>query len=78
MEFYNEKIKPWLGIIALLAIGIFMIISPDAMTDADPGGRKALIKTILAYVWSIPAGVIAVLIAGFLGYGQLKGDTEEA
>ena len=31
MEFYNEKVKPWMGIIALVAIGILMLKDPDAL-----------------------------------------------
>lgn len=27
MEEYNQKIRPWIGIVALVAIGIFIVLS---------------------------------------------------
>jgi len=78
METYNTKIRPWIGIIALLIIGVMMIIQPDAMDGVDPSGRKVLIKSVVAYVWGIPVGIISILFAAFLGYNQIRNASNSA
>ena len=77
MEFYNEKVKPWMGIIALIAIGALMLKDPDAFSSADISGRKQFIKLIFSYIWGIPAGIIMILLGGYLGYKQFTGQAEE-
>ncbi len=77
METYNNKIKPWLGIIAIIAIGLLMIFQPDAVADGSTSGRRGLIKMVLIWVWGIPAGIICLLIGLFLGYAQINGGEEE-
>lgn len=76
MEFYQTKIRPWIGIIALLFIGIMMIKDPALFNDVEPTGRKAFLKMIFSYIWGIPAGIIAVALSLFLGYKQIKGGDE--
>ncbi|MEZ4776199.1 MAG: hypothetical protein R3D00_23700 [Bacteroidia bacterium] len=77
MEFYQTKIRPWIGIIALLIIGIVMISQPEMSEGADASGRNSLLKSALIAIWGIPAGIGCVLAALGLGYMRMKGGDEE-
>lgn len=72
MEYYKTNVRPWFGIFALLIIGIMMIAQPEMFNEVDPSGRKAFLKTIFSYIWGIPVGIIALILAGLLGYQQVK------
>lgn len=63
-----EKLKSWIGLIALIAIGIYMIADPGLMDGAEAGGRRGLIKQLIIWVWSWPVGILLVLFGGFIGY----------
>ena len=80
MEFYQTKIRPWIGVAALVFLGIMMIADPDAMTDAEGTGRRALYRVVFKAVWGVPAGVACLLAASALGSFQLRknpGEEEE-
>ena len=76
MEFYKTKIRPWIGICALLFIGYIMLTEP-APQPSDVHGRHSLLKSIAVAVWGIPAGVVCLLAGAGLGYVQLKSKPEE-
>ena len=78
MEFYNEKIRPWLGIAGLVIIGVLMIKEPNMIDNSDISGRKQLLKLIFSYIWGIPAGVLLLVLAGYLGYNQIKSYSKNA
>lgn len=79
MEFYNTKIRPWIGIIVLIGIGLFMIADPTAMEGNEVNGRNALLKSILKAIWGLPAGILLLvggLVLGFLKFKK-SDDPEE-
>lgn len=78
MEFYNTKIRPWIGILVLLFIGVMMIKDPNLFENTDPSGRKAFIKLIFSYIWGIPVGALIILLSGYLGYKQIQKHSESA
>lgn len=77
MEEYNQKIRPWIGIVALVAIGIFMIIDPNLMDHTEISGRKQFIKLIFSYIWGIPAGILLLGAGIYLGYKKITASGEE-
>ena len=72
MEFYKTKIRPWIGIVVLIGIGIFMISDPTAMDGNEVHGRNALLKSILKAIWGLPAGILLLLVGLVLGFFQFK------
>lgn len=48
-----------------------MIVAPDMAQGAEASGRYSTLKGLLIAVWGLPAGVVAVLAGGFLGYTML-------
>lgn len=69
MGFYS-KIRPWIGIVALVAIGLLMVTQPDMNIEVT--GRRQGMKALLKEIWGLPAGLIIIAIGGFLGYRQIK------
>ena len=65
---YMKHVRPTLAIIAILALGIIMILHPDAIENAADSGRKPLTRAILKYIWGIPAGIVLTGLGGFLFY----------
>jgi 4-hydroxybenzoate polyprenyltransferase len=72
MEFYKTNIRPWLGTLALLAIGFMMIYQPHAFDTVEPEGRKAFFKMIFKFIWGIPAGIIFLILSGFAANTQIQ------
>lgn len=67
----------WIGVAALIFLGVMMIADPDAMADAEGTGRRALYQVVFKAVWGVPAGVVCLLAAGALGYFNLRRKTAE-
>ena len=62
-----------IGMLGLIcALGVFMFLNPDAGEEADPSGRQALLKTIVAWLWGRPAGVILALLGGLGAISTIK------
>ncbi len=76
MEYYNETIKPWLGIIAIIVIGFLMIKDPNLFDGTEISGRKQIIKLIFSYIWGIPVGIIALVVGGYMGYNKYQSDSK--
>lgn len=72
-----EKIKGVIGGLVLIAFGIAMILNPDLMDGAEASGRRTLIKSILIFIWSLPAGIIVTILGGFIIYGAASAEEEE-
>ncbi|MGB3466399.1 MAG: hypothetical protein WBA74_14060 [Cyclobacteriaceae bacterium] len=68
----NSPVRFWIGMIVLVAVSIMMIVNPDMATGAEIEGRQTILKVLVAKVWSIPAGIIMLLLAGAAIYGKLK------
>ncbi|MGB3467727.1 MAG: hypothetical protein WBA74_20745 [Cyclobacteriaceae bacterium] len=72
MSNVNSPVRFWIGMIVLVAVSIMMIVNPDMVDGAEIEGRQTILKVLVAKVWSIPAGVIGLLLAGAAIYGKLK------
>ena len=58
----------------LAGLGVFMILRPDYRHGPAEGsrGRTKLLVAVLDWIWSVPAGVILVLIGLLFLWGALS------
>lgn len=73
----SEKIKGVLAALVIAAFGIGMIANPDLMDGAEASGRRSIIKQVLIWIWSMPAGIILTILGAFIGYGVITTDDDE-
>lgn len=68
--------------IAMLVLAAFCFLYPDALADTEAGGRRALIKALVIWLWGWPLGTIALLLGLGAGAASLlppgKSDEEGA
>jgi uncharacterized membrane protein YfcA len=76
MESLKSKLGSWFFITLIIFIGIVMVLYPHFMEGADVSGRKVLLKTILKFIWGIPAGILIILFGALLAYVEIKGVEE--
>jgi hypothetical protein len=71
-EQHKEKIGSIIIAIVLLALGIVILIYPDALQSYDVHGRRSLLKSIVKFCWNIPGGIIGILISLTILWSYLK------
>jgi hypothetical protein len=72
----GEIVGGLLWAVLFIGVGAVMIVNPD-LGGYEPHGRHLLIKQIVAWVWSMPAGIVGVLVGLLMLWGTFLGDSKE-
>jgi hypothetical protein len=70
--------------IVFIALGVMMVVNPDMIaeagdTDGPSGGKGRLLWTILTWIWSIPGGIVVLVLGALFLWGTFsKRDVEPA
>ena len=67
----QERIYVALFALVLLALGVAMIVWPDALVDSDVHPRKLFLK-VIAWIWGRPGGIVIALLGLLFGWHALK------
>ena len=68
----KEKRAAVIGGLCIIGLGIAAIVSPDLMADAEASGRHGLLKRLVIWAWSVPGGIIAVLLGAASVWSGVK------
>jgi hypothetical protein len=59
-----------------VGLGLIMVLNPD-LNGYEPHGKHLLIKKLVAWVWSMPTGVISIVLGLLTAWGTFIKDDEK-
>jgi len=72
----KEKRAAAIGGLCIVGLGIAALVSPDLMSDAEAAGRHGLLKRLVAWAWSVPGGIVAIVLGVVSVWNGFRGSSK--